>query len=241
MQKVNDPHVRENVKDFMVNQQFRRDYWVKGLRTMPQLERIQILREQRIILTVYRKEVVLKVSGALGEASMTEAVYNPILDYLADYEIRSISDIESAVNSRGINLNQIIQAVLVLISQGVLHPAQDDGCIKKAKKHSSMLNAHLLNKARSNNDIPYLSSPVTGGGIHVGRFNQLFLMFNNQGKKTVDELATSVAEVLDEQDQKILKDGKTITDPKEALSELKEQAKNFTTRLLPIYRALQIL
>jgi len=38
-------------------------------------------------------------------------------------------------------------------------------------------------KARGSADITFLASPVTGGGITVNRFQQLFLLALSQGKK----------------------------------------------------------
>jgi len=47
-------------------------------------------------------------------------------------------------------------------------------------------------KARSSNDITYLASPVTGGGMTVGRFQQLFVLALQQGKKKPEDWATLV-------------------------------------------------
>jgi hypothetical protein len=51
----------------MVNQQFRKDYWVKGARRLTTLEQAQGLRDQRLVLTAHRPDVSLKVTGAWGE------------------------------------------------------------------------------------------------------------------------------------------------------------------------------
>jgi hypothetical protein len=48
---------------------------------------------------------------------------------------------------------------------------------------SERLNTHLMTKARSSNDIAYLASPVSGGGVQVNRFEQLFLLNRSQGQK----------------------------------------------------------
>ncbi len=80
---------RQTTRDFCVNQQFRKDYWVKGCRTLTALEQAEALRGQRILLAQPRADVGLKVTGSLGEATLQEAVYGPILDQLAD---RAITD-----------------------------------------------------------------------------------------------------------------------------------------------------
>ena len=63
---LNSP-MRELVRDFCVNQQFRKDYWVKGARSLSALEQLEALRAQRVILVQPRADVSLKVSGSLGD------------------------------------------------------------------------------------------------------------------------------------------------------------------------------
>jgi hypothetical protein len=41
---IPDPSFRETTHNFVVNQQFRRDYWVRGLRVLPPPEQIEMLR-----------------------------------------------------------------------------------------------------------------------------------------------------------------------------------------------------
>lgn len=169
LKDIPDPMFRETTRDFMVNQQFRRDYWVKGARKLNALEQAEALRAQQVILVAHRPDVSLKVTGALGEADMSEAVYAPILDLLADHKAKSLGQIEQTVKDKGIAFAQIIQAAMVLTGAGHLALVQDEQVITKAKKQTDKLNAHLCQKARGSNDISYLSSPVTGGGIAVRR------------------------------------------------------------------------
>jgi hypothetical protein len=79
---IPDPMFRQTTRDFCVNQQFRKDYWVKGSRTLTPLDQAEGLRALRVILGQPRADVSLKVNGSLGEATMQEAVYSPILDVL---------------------------------------------------------------------------------------------------------------------------------------------------------------
>lgn len=240
LKNIPDATFRESTRDFMINQQFRRDYWVRGARKLNPIEQAEILRQHKVILITYRPDVNLKFTGALGEASMNEAVYNPILDLLADHKIKTIEQIEQNVKEKGINFAQIIQAVLVLSGAGHLAAVQDDQTTQKSKKHTDKLNLYLINKAKGSSDISYLASPVTGGGIAVGRFQQLFLFALTQGKKLSAELAQQAWQVLSLQGQKIVKDFKTIETADENIAELTEQARIFLDKQLPILKALQI-
>jgi Predicted methyltransferase regulatory domain len=72
LKEIPDPMFRETVRDFMVNQLFRRDYWARGARKLNALEQLEGLRRQRVMLVEHRADVSLKVIGALGEANLQE-------------------------------------------------------------------------------------------------------------------------------------------------------------------------
>jgi len=240
LKDIPDPMFLETTRDFMINQQFRRDYWVKGARRLSVLEQTEALRAQRFMLITHRPDVSLKVTGAL-EATMSEAVYKPILDVLADHKPKTIAQIEQAVKDKGVVVfGQLVQAAMVLGGAAHLAAVQDEAVIAKARKHTDKLNAHLIQKARGSGDITYLASPVTGGGIIVGRFPQLFLLAIAQGKKQPAEWAQLVWQILVSQGQKIIKEGKMLETPEANIAELTEQAQSFADKQLPILKALQI-
>ncbi len=241
LKELPDPMFRETVRDFCVNQQFRRDYWVKGARRLSILEQGEAVRAQRVVLVQPRADVSLKVTSSRGEAQLQDAVYNPILDTLANYQPKSLGQIEQGVIEKGVGLAQLLQAAMVLTGSGTLLAAQDEGMTKKSKKHTDKLNAFLMNKARSSGDIGCLASPVTGGGITVGRFQQLFLLAMSQGKKQPAEWAQFVWQVLNQQKQRLIKEGKTLATAEENLAELVAQADTFAEKQLPIMKALQII
>jgi SAM-dependent methyltransferase len=240
LKEIPDPMFRESVRDFMVNQQFRRDYWVKGLRRLNPLEQSELIRDYRVMLISHRPDVVLKATGILGEVTMSSDIYNPILDFLSDHKVKTLGQIEIAMRERSIPFNQIIQAVLVLSGTGHVTSVQDDSCIAKSKKQSDRLNSILMNKSRGAGEISFLASPVNGGGFAISRFQQLFLLAMHQGKKQPMELAQFVHSLLSRQSQKILKDGRTLETDEENLAELLEQATVFATKYIPILRAMQI-
>jgi len=241
LKEIKDLLFRESVRDFMVNQQFRRDYWVKGARRLAPLDQAEALRSHRVMLIQHRPDVSLKVTGSLGEATMNESVYVPILDLLADHKPRTLGGLEQSLKEKEVPFAQIIQAVMVLTGSGHVCAVQDDAVISRVKKNSRALNLHLITKARSSNDITTLTSPVTGGGITVSRFDQLFLLAFTQGRKQPGEWAQSVWQILQAQGQKLVKEGHTLENDAENIAELTEQAENFAGKQLPLLKALQVV
>jgi len=241
LKEITDVMFQQTVRDFIINQQFRKDYWVKGARKLNPLEQAEAFRVEIVILTTHRADVSLKVTGAIGEATMQEAVYNPILDALADHKPKTLGQLEQALKDQNISLAHITEAVMVLAGTGSLVTVQDEALSQKAKLHSDKLNAFFMEKARGSTDITYLASPVTGGGITVNRFQLLFLLAINQGEKLPAEWAAFTWQILAVQGQKIAKEGKSLETPEENLAELNLLATAFASKQLPILKALQVI
>lgn len=240
LKDIPDPIFREATRDFMVNQQFRRDYWVKGVRQLSLLDRAEQFRRLRVMLAIPRTDVPLKVTGALGEANMSEAVYGPILDTLAGLEPRSLGQIEGDLRGAGIPFSQLLQAVLILSGQGSLAFVQDEATTAAARAACGQLNAHLKTRARGSADVGYLASPVTGGGVAVDRFQQLFLLAADSGRKQPAEWADFTWQLLAAQGQKIIRDGQTIETAEDNLAELAARATVFADKQLPVLKALGV-
>jgi hypothetical protein len=236
-----DAMFRQSVRDFMVNQQFRKDYWVKGARKLGPLAQAEALSAHKVVLIAPRDDVSMRVAGTLGEATLQESIYNPVLDALADHKPKTLNELDQRLRGQGLNFAQLTQAVLVLAGMGKLAAVQDEAGIDKSRKHTDLLNTHLINKARGSADISYLASPVTGGGVSVHRFQQLFLLALAHGMHQPAEWAQLAWEILAAQGQKLLKEGKTLETAEENLAALNTHAQEFAVKHLPILKALQIV
>jgi hypothetical protein len=241
LNEIQDPMFKQTVRDFMVNQQFRKDYWVKGVRKMSALDQAESLRTHRVVLTTPHSDIAMKVKGNIGEANLNESVYTPIIRALSDNKPHTLQQLEKDVIGQGVTFIQLMQALMVLSGMGNLNSAQSDAIVLKAKKSTDSINKHLLLRARSSNDVSYLASPVTGGGIPVGRFQQLFLLSINQGYKKPEEWAQFVWNIVDAQGQKLLKNGQPIESSEENLSAILEQANVFAQKQLPMLRELMVV
>jgi len=232
--------LKETVRDFMINQQFRRDYWVKGARKLPVLEQGEALREQKVVLLTPKPDVNFEVGGARVKASLSAAIYQPILDILGDHQPHTLAQIEEAVRNRNISFPQLAQAILILCGKGNVSPAQEDSVVETAQSTANRLNTHLMQKARGSADVGYLASPVTGGGYSLSRVQLLFLLALDQGETQARDCAAVAWQLLARQGQKLVKQGKTLETAEENLAELTEQASEFIEKRVPILKALRI-
>lgn len=240
LNEIPDDLLRETARDVCVNQQFRRDYWVKGAVRLNLLEQTEAIGTQRVVLGQARADVSFKVTGNLGESVLHQSIYAPILDTLSDYQPKTLEQLEQAVAVFGINFGQLIQAVMILMGSGVLFPAQEDEIISATKTQTDKLNAYLCDKARGSSEFAYLASPVIGGGIAVPRFSQLFLLAKVQGNTQPEQWAVFAWSILAAQNQCLIKDGISLETESENLAELVVQAHEFADKQLPVLIALGV-
>jgi SAM-dependent methyltransferase len=239
LSEIKHPILLQSVRDYFVNQQFRRDVFVKGPRRLHRLEQYEAMSNETIVLTTFADEVPMKIKGAFGEVTLQEQIYRPLIEVLAEkaYAPKSIGQLETHEKLKFLQPGQLINALLVLVGSGHAHPAQPSG--KRPLEHCQRLNRYLLQRARSNADIAFLASCVLGGGVQVTRFQQLFLLGMQQGKQSAAELASFTWTF--NQGQRIIKDGKTLESAEENIAELEKVAQQFVTKRLPILKALEII
>ncbi len=163
-----------------------------------------------------------------------------MLDYLADGAAHTIAELEVAGLAAGIAGHQVFSAIQILVGMGVLQVAQDDAAIEAARPDCDRLNALLGSRADVRPQVDFLASPVTGGGIHVSRFQQLFVAAIAEGAATPQAWAAYAWARLEAIGQRLVKDGQLIAEPEENLAELTRQAEDFLAKRLPVLKALGV-
>ncbi|MBB3221209.1 methyltransferase regulatory domain-containing protein [Pseudoduganella umbonata] len=237
--EIADPHFAQTVRDFIVNQTFRRDYWVRGARRLSALEQDERLQACRVTLLTSRERVSLKTTGSLGEVTLQESVYGPVLDMLADQGFHTLGDlIARGACDHGLSKPQVVQAIFILAGSGKLAVLQDDDVIARATPQAQKLNLHLCTLARSSTDFHEFALPATGGSVTVDRFQQLFTLARSQGSDSVEGWAAFAASVLARQGQRLLVDGKPAESDEVQLRELTRRAVQYRDEGLPMLRKL---
>jgi len=239
--EIPDRNFRETVRDFMVNRQFRKDYWVRGLRQLTMIERVELLRQQRFVLILPVEKVTMSVAGPRGEATLQEHLYRPILERMADHRPHSLEELQTSFEGTAIDFNVLLQAMMILVGKMVVYPVQDDETIDRATPAATRLNRKLCEQARFSDEVTVLASPVTGGGITMGRVDKLFVLARNQGASTPEQGARFVINVLKLSGQRILQqDGKVPETPEAEFNEAVRVGTKFEHLLVPILKALHI-
>ncbi|MDR0439789.1 MAG: class I SAM-dependent methyltransferase [Candidatus Accumulibacter sp.] len=240
-----DPAVRETLRDYMTNEQFRRDIFVRGPIPLTPNEAREIWLDSHFVLTTPREEVGDKVTGALGEATLHADVYSPLLD--------AFTHADTGEGGKAMSLRQIFanapavaelewarvhEAITLLVGANHLQPcpATEE---ENGQRHESAkrFNRAVMARARHSSDLQCLASPVTGGGIGVGRIQQLFLLALAEND---EDPARFVWRILEAQDQRLVKDGRVLDGEEENVAELNESHTAFQKRI-PLLRNLGII
>lgn len=241
MAGISDTVLRETVRDFMVNQQFRADLWIKGGRRLTARERARRLGEQRLLLTQAPAVVMEgKVRGTLGEAQFKPEVYGPVLQALADHAPHTLDEVVQRAAKDGLDAASVEQAVVVLAGSGRVASVAEDADIARACESARRLNTELLQRRIEGVGVDYLASPVLGGGFQVSAFQQLLLAAMQQpGMKDPADWAHWMWQLMESRNQRVMKEGKALATAEDALAALIEQTGQFADgEDLVILRAL---
>lgn len=236
LNKIESPIMREQVRDYFINRQFRKDIFIRGARRISAYERTQRLINTNYVL-LNTEPLPEKLQMPVGEISLAKDVSEKIREHLAAHNFRpkNFSDFLPDVTAQ--NIEQIL---IILVHSGKIAPCHSDATIKAVKPNCDALNKYLCARAKNSGDINFLASPVTGGGIGVNLFEQLFLSALADGKKSADTISKAVWEILHEQGQALLQNGKPLATPEENIEQLKIIAQEFLNKRLPILKAVQI-
>ncbi len=238
---IADREFRHTVRDFCVNQAFRKDYWVKGARTMTSAEQLDALRRQSIVLVTPVAEFNFKAPGGQGDVGLNEDIYKPMLEQLSDHRPHTLAELETVLAPRKITIGQVVQAAMILRGKNVAFAAQDAEAVEQAQATSDRLNRHLKRCNAMGKDLAFLSSPVTGGAVSVARIHQLFMLSMAEGKTKPEEWARDAWALMSAQGQKMMKNDKILETTEENIADLTANALDFHTERLPMYRALKVL
>ena len=233
--------LRETVRDYCMNRQFRRDIWVKGPCRISPFEQVQALKAMRFALTTTPEAIALKVQGAQVEASLTPELYNPIIEALAlnDYTPKTLGELMELLPQ--IDFSLLSQAMIIFAGIGCGCAVQSDQAARAAKPKTDALNIHLINRSVFGDTVPYLASPVTGGGVAMARCDQWFIRAIKLGLPNPEAWALDAWQIMSARGESLVRNNQAIGSPEECLAELTRQAREFAIRRLTLFNALMII
>jgi len=236
LRSLPDPTLRETFRDFAVQAQFRRDYWLRGVSQVPATDCRRALRDQRVVLTRPPGAPLDKARGAYAEIALGGSDHEAVMEALSSGQPCSLGELEALLPD-GKGEKALTTTLLLLLSQGAIAPTQTAGAAERSAGTAKALNLELARRAAEANDLGFLASPVTGGAIKAARFDQVFwLALQRHGGGPAD-WAQFAANSLAEQGQALLSGGQPLS-AEAAQMALEAQAKAFAETILPSWTGL---
>jgi SAM-dependent methyltransferase len=237
LQAIKDPVMRETTRDYFINQQFRRDIFIKGPRNMTVYEHGKRIEKERFILLGDPEKCPTKVATVIGDADLKPEAYQPMAKALASFPdcTASVAQLMAVKELASLNRAQIWEVLLVLTGAGYVAPAVNSATPAEDETAARSLNALLLEQAEAGTGVDFLAAPRLGAAVNISRIDQMFLHALQQGDKNPAE---RIAKILAEQNQNIIVEGEPVTDPEKARKELARMLAEFKEQKVELLKRL---
>jgi SAM-dependent methyltransferase len=233
--QIADPLLGETTRDMIVNRQFRRDIFVKGGRALNASAARERWLDTRFALSGLAADIDMTFETALGKLQVRPDMYKPVIEIL-DSGPLSLRELIARPAAAKLGWAGLLDAIKVLVGHGELQPAlpADSDAARAASARG--FNAAVTVRAQESAELGYFASPVTGGGVRVDRFTQLYLGAKQDG--TGDPVA-ALAALAEQRGGIVDKDDKKLG-PEEARAALAVRAAQIEERTVPLLARLGI-
>lgn len=229
---ISNPILRETTRDYVINQQFRRDIYVKGGRPLSPSE-LRFAQKTFPFAVLASSDIAPKtVMTPLGEASLRREIYEPLMKVLvaADCSRVSLQQIEADPALSNFSAEQLWEALLVLVAAGSIAPCPMKPPGIEELENARAFNRMLVARAVHADESGALATPVIGAGLPVSRFDMLFLHAHICG---MDSASAFINDLLVADGRRLLVDGKPLSDDAAQLALLDDMQLRFRAEMLP--------
>jgi SAM-dependent methyltransferase len=235
-----DPGMRELLKDFGMNRQFRRDLFVKGTTRLPARESERRQAALTVaLLTSPRDPLPAEWPVPSGAAQLNPEAVDSVLQRLAEGPA-SIAELRAASARRGLADIDVATIVDILIHVGVAAPCRRDfATVDRAP--AARLNAVVAELARTDDNYRYLAAPVLGSAVAAASFDCFTAPVAAAHAASDDAvLAAAVVEELGKAGKRVMRAAVPIADKDEAAAEIEKLVRAHRQTVAPRWRALGV-
>lgn len=232
-----DPVAREGLRDILVNEQFRSDVFVRGLRAHTERGKVGAWFETRLALSRRYSGAPVKLSSRLSGTEVPAEHCAPVLDALAQGPATVRSLLEAGVFGTR-EWGAITRMLLLLAGAGFITPCLPAQGQETRAERCRRFNLAVCKRAEDSAALGFLASPVTGNGVALDRFEQLFLLARSEGHETPEDWAALAWRILAPQGQRLEQDGRVLETAEENLAVLRARAMAFAATRLPVCEML---
>jgi SAM-dependent methyltransferase len=230
---IDNVALRQMTRDHIVDQQFRRDIFVKGAVRLSAHQAREKWLDTPFALSAKGSKIPREVRGLRHAVKLHSGIYDPLIAAL-EKGPRTLRAIMAEPSLASTGFNRLSQALTMLVALGVCQPCLPERGLAERKLQTDRFNRAVADESRFERKFSYFASPVTGGGIVADRINQLMWLSLNENDQ---DMARFVGTVLSAAGQRLLRDGKPLRDA-EHEAELRQRVAQFEQDTLGVWTNL---
>lgn len=227
LDRIDDTITRECVRDFLIDQKFRMDIFVKGARRLNGVDARALWLDTRFTLVLPLPAIGYTHATPMGDLSLDQRIYRPLVQFLESdgYRSKTVVEIGEAAALARFDIRELLSALMMLSGLGIAQPARMPGDVERAR--CIALNRHLCRRALSDADIQVLASPVLGGGKAAPQEHQLIVLAIDAGMDTPDEQALYLDAIFRANGLTLRQEGRSIAAGEPAIAAFRAIAVRF--------------
>ncbi|MDG6465398.1 class I SAM-dependent methyltransferase [Glaesserella parasuis] len=238
LSSIQDPSLFQTAKDFILNKQFRRDYWVKGKSQLTNQQGEKEWKKLNILLVSSTTKISTTIKN-YRQTEFKEELLKPIIEKLSDYKIHSLESLCEALKG-DMPPNALFRIIALLVARKEVVITQSAETIEAATNSCQKFNRAILDNPFAFNNVNYLASPVSGGGIYYSNIELLFLSAYVQ-KIPEKQWEKYVRTILTAHNQLLRKDDNILSSEEEILGEISRLKKEFLDDRFEITKSLKVV
>lgn len=234
-----DVGMRELLKDYIVNKQFRRDLYIKGPQNLTPREKRNRLQKLSFTKTQMTADVPEKFQAPIGEISLKREAVSALLELMERKAITG-ADLLVGCEKAGLRYGETTALLQLLISSGLVSPARPDND-RVDRSSSQRLNDLVFDISLSTDTHRFLASPVLGSAIGTSFVDRVAAPILIERPTASDvEVASEAFDRLLPLGQSFRLDGKPLSKSEDSVREVARLVKDFRETRLQTWKDLGI-
>jgi SAM-dependent methyltransferase len=232
-----DAAMRELLKDYIVNKQFRRDIYIKGPQQLSPRDQRQQFIDLAFAAAWMNKDFPEKFQLPIGEITPKKETYLALLQAIGT-KVCTGGELFAAGEKAGLREPDTMLLLLLLVNAGVILPARPDH-VRVDRGPSHRLNNVIMEMTRSGDTHRFFASPVLGSAIAAPFIDRIVgpdAVAQPFGRDS--DFARLAFERLEAAGQGLRRDGQVLTKTPEAIGEIAKLVTEFRELRLPKWRNL---
>ena len=233
-----DPVLRETLRDYAANKQFRRDVYARDGTSLVPEERRRAWAKLRFVLAVPRERVTLKFLGPLTELNGYPLLYATLVDRLDQSAASFVELLVASTLGEG-KVGLLTECLTLLVHSGQVLPVTAS---EPDAAPAQRFNRMVIGEVREGRVFDNLAAPMIRTGIPVPDFGLLALSALLDGRGHQAQAAAEHGlNILKAHGRRPMKDLQPIEGDNDAIDFLAEHMQPILSEAVPLWRRLGML